>query len=93
MQKVFGIIGFPLSHSFSNRYFLEKFDNEKAANCMHKVFPLSTIEELPALIDEEKNLLGLNVTIPYKEAILPYLDELDERGIRNLDVVRFINHT
>ena len=78
MQKVFGIIGFPLSHSFSNRYFLEKFDNEKAANCMHKVFPLSTLEELPALIDEEKNLLGLNVTIPYKEAILPYLDELDE---------------
>ncbi len=77
MKKVFGIIGYPLAHSFSNKYFTAKFEKEQLQNCMHAVFPLKNIEEFTQLIESQKQLVGLNVTIPYKESILPFLDELD----------------
>ena len=78
MQKVYGIIGFPLSHSFSNRYFSSKFEKDNVPDSTHKVFPLKDISAFMPLIQQEENLLGLNVTIPYKETVIPYLDELDE---------------
>lgn len=77
MQKTYGIIGYPLAHSFSQRYFSSKFEKEKQGNCEFKVFPLASIDEFPELLKTEKNLLGLSVTIPHKETILPYIDELD----------------
>lgn len=76
MQE-FGLIGKSLSHSFSQKYFEEKFLKEKINYCRYHLFPLSTIHELQDLIQNNNHLLGLNVTIPYKELVLPFLDEID----------------
>jgi shikimate dehydrogenase len=78
MQKKYGLIGYPLSHSFSKDYFSDKFQKENINDCEYELYPLKNIEELPALIKAEPLLKGLNVTIPYKESVLPYLDQLDE---------------
>jgi shikimate dehydrogenase len=74
--KTYGLIGVPLSHSFSAKYFADKFAREGITDCVYKNFSLESIEALPSLIDSE-NLSGLNVTIPYKESVIQYLDELD----------------
>ena len=79
-QRVFGLIGYPLSHSFSQRYFTEKFQKEGREGCRYEQFPLASIEAFPALLKERPQLEGINVTIPYKEQVIPYLDELDERA-------------
>jgi len=77
-MKTYGIIGYPLSHSFSPKYFTEKFKKEGIVNAEYKAFELKTIQELPQIIKENPALCGLNVTIPYKEMVIPVLDELDE---------------
>ena len=74
-MRHFGLIGFPLGHSFSASYFAKKF-MEEGINASYRNFPLTTIEEFPALLDRERTLTGLNVTVPYKQDIIPYLDEL-----------------
>ena len=76
MQRKFGLIGFPLTHSFSARYFSDKFSREGIADCVYENYPIESIEELPSLIKQE-NLSGINVTIPYKESVIEYLDEID----------------
>ncbi|HEX8515764.1 MAG TPA: shikimate dehydrogenase [Bacteroidia bacterium] len=78
MQKKYGLIGYPLSHSFSKNYFNGKFEQENIRGCEYELYPLGSISELPALIRNEPLLYGLNVTIPYKESVIPFLDELDE---------------
>ena len=75
MTKQYGLIGYPLEHSFSPDYFNTKFKNERI-DADYKTYPLNNIKEFAALISK-LNFSGLNVTIPYKEAILPYLDEVD----------------
>src|ERR1700739_4248758 len=77
MLKSYGLIGYPLSHSFSKKYFTEKFDKENINDCEYLLFPIKTIEELPPLIANMPSLCGLNVTIPYKESVIPFLNELD----------------
>lgn len=77
-MRFFGLIGFPLSHSFSEKYFAEKFQRENITDASYQLFPVETIEKLPRLISENPELAGLNVTIPYKEKVIPFLDELDE---------------
>ncbi len=77
MQRTFGLIGYPLSHSFSKKYFTQKFQQEHIHNTQYELFELKTIQELPALIAAHPTLKGLNVTIPYKQQVLPYLDRLD----------------
>ena len=77
-MKTLGLIGFPLSHSFSKKYFSEKFEQEKIAGWQYELFPLETIGKLPDLLAENPSIVGLNVTIPYKEAVIPYMDEVDE---------------
>ncbi len=77
-MKQFGLIGYPLSHSFSEKYFRAKFRKEKITGYDYKLFPLETIEQFPELIKENPNLYGLNVTVPHKETIVNYLDALDE---------------
>jgi shikimate dehydrogenase len=69
----FGLIGFPLSHSFSRKYFTEKFVAAGMTDCFYENFPLEEITELPELLDSYPDIVGLNVTIPYKEKVLPYL--------------------
>lgn len=77
-EREFGLIGFPLSHSFSKRYFAEKFSKEGIESVSYENYPMEDLEELPALFKMRPNLIGLNVTIPHKEAVLGFLDELAE---------------
>ncbi len=77
-KHLFGLIGYPLSHSFSKKYFSDKFLKEGISDCYYELFPLNDIAEFPALIKKHPNLKGLNVTLPYKELVIPFLDKLDE---------------
>ncbi len=76
MNKI-GLIGFPLSHSFSATYFKAKFDKENISDWEYNNYPIENIDLLPELLNKTENLKGLNVTIPYKEQVLKYLDEID----------------
>ncbi|MBX2876890.1 MAG: shikimate dehydrogenase [Saprospiraceae bacterium] len=76
VKYLYGLIGYPLSHSFSKGYFAEKFEKEGIQDSYYEAFPIDSIEKLPELIEQNPNLVGLNVTIPYKEQILPYMKEL-----------------
>lgn len=75
-MNLYGLIGYPLSHSFSKKYFSEKFHREGIADAGYELFPIEHIESLPDLLTANPQLRGLNVTIPYKEQVLPYLNEL-----------------
>ncbi|EGD33540.1 MULTISPECIES: shikimate dehydrogenase family protein [unclassified Capnocytophaga] len=77
-MKTFALVGRNISYSFSRRYFAEKFAHEQITDSEYVNFDIPTIEELPALIRTTPTLVGMNVTIPYKEAILPLLDEQSE---------------
>lgn len=74
----FGIIGYPLGHSFSKKYFTEKFQQEKLQHHAYETYPLEDITGFPNIIKNIPTLRGLNVTIPHKQTIIPYLDQLDE---------------
>src|SRR3978361_991422 len=76
-MKQYGLIGYPLSHSFSKKYFTEKFATEKIADSSYELFSLENIDALPALLHTNSNLCGLNVTIPHKVNVLQYLDWID----------------
>ena len=73
----YGLIGYPLSHSFSKQYFARKFAQENIDNTTYELFPLTNVEEFLGLIEQHPHLVGLNVTIPYKQQIIPFLDRLD----------------
>ncbi len=77
-MRLFGLIGFPLSHSFSKKYFTEKFEKEGIANCRYELFPIRLASEFSDLISTHATLCGINVTIPHKVEILPLLNEIDE---------------
>lgn len=77
-KKLFGLIGYPLTHSFSKKYFTEKFEKEGITDCLYELFPIEDVNQFPHLVSENPSLVGLSVTIPYKEKIIPYLTELDE---------------
>jgi shikimate dehydrogenase len=72
-MRQFGLIGYPLSHSFSKKYFTEKFSEEGISNCNYELYPISSIDQFPRLLKEVAGLEGINVTIPYKEEVLPFL--------------------
>ena len=78
MKTEFGLIGHPLSHSFSQQYFRDKFDQLNLEGYDYQLFDLADIEEVNDLISSHPNIAGLNVTIPYKQQIIPYLTQLDE---------------
>ncbi len=73
-MRLFGLIGYPLSHSFSKKYFTEKFEQEGLADCRYELFPIKSIDDLPQLITTNPALEGLNITIPYKKQVLKFLD-------------------
>lgn len=72
-MRLFGLIGYPLGHSFSKKYFTRKFEEQHITDCRYELFPLTSISELPALLASHPALEGLNITIPYKKAVLGYL--------------------
>jgi len=76
-MKLYGLIGRELGHSWSQQYFQKKFQTEGIEDVDYRLFPLKAISELPSLLSEYPDICGLNVTIPYKESVLPYLDQLD----------------
>jgi shikimate dehydrogenase len=75
--RKFGLIGYPLGHSFSKKYFSEKFVREGIQGCQFELYPIESISEFPQLLDSESSLEGLSVTIPYKEQVIPFLDALE----------------
>ncbi len=77
-MRQYGLIGFPLSHSFSENYFANKFLREGITDCIYQNFPLRDIQDIHKLIDDHPHLKGLNVTIPYKEKIVPFLTQCNE---------------
>ena len=79
MNKL-GLLGKNISYSFSKSYFKDKFENEQIDNVSYENFDIETIELFPSLIKNTKNLKGLNVTIPYKEAVIPFLDKLNKKA-------------
>lgn len=77
-MRLFGLIGKPLTHSFSKAFFTEKFTTEQITDCEYRNFELPSIEALPGLIKDHPELCGLNVTIPYKKDVIPYLQQATE---------------
>lgn len=76
-MRKFGLIGYPLTHSFSKKYFAEKFAREGILGCQYDLYEMVNVaESLPALL-QTPGLRGLNVTIPHKQAVLPFLSRLD----------------
>ncbi|MFW5830860.1 MAG: shikimate dehydrogenase family protein [Prolixibacteraceae bacterium] len=90
MEK-YGLIGYPLTHSFSKHFFNEKFEKERI-NAFYENFELKEISLFPGVIGNNPDLKGLNVTIPYKEQVIPYLDELNESA-RKIGAVNTIKST
>ncbi|HEY4060259.1 MAG TPA: shikimate dehydrogenase [Puia sp.] len=91
-MKKYGLIGYPLTHSFSQRFFTEKFEREEIKDCTYSNFSLGSISELP-LVLADTEIRGLNVTIPYKEQVLPFLHFENEvvREIRACNCIRIEN--
>ncbi|MEO7983815.1 MAG: shikimate dehydrogenase [Bacteroidota bacterium] len=77
-MRLFGLIGHPLTHSFSKKYFTRKFEKEGLVDCQYELFPIGSIEEFPSLLELNPDLEGINITIPYKKKILSYLDSRDQ---------------
>ena len=79
-MREFGLIGKTLSHSFSKIYFEEKFQREHITDAAYSLFELADIESITDFIRQHPDLVGFNVTIPYKQQIIPFLDELSEEA-------------
>ncbi|HXC05378.1 MAG TPA: shikimate dehydrogenase [Bacteroidia bacterium] len=92
-MRRFGLIGYPLSHSFSKKYFTEKFEAIGLKDCGYELYPLPEITGITNLLHTVPELLGLNVTIPYKESVLPFIHHLDEtaRAVGAVNTIR-ISH-
>jgi shikimate dehydrogenase len=76
IKKLYGLIGYPLGHSFSKQFFLEKFEREGLHQCSFELFPIASIDEFPALLAANPALKGVAVTIPYKEKVLSLVHTL-----------------
>jgi len=89
-MRKYGLIGYPLGHSFSQKYFSEKFINEHITDCIYENYPMNDLNQLPSLIKEDAELLGLNVTIPYKSEVLRFLDSIDTEAadIASVNVIK-----
>ncbi|MDE5745473.1 MAG: shikimate dehydrogenase [Paramuribaculum sp.] len=90
-ERLYGLIGYPLGHSFSQDFFNKKFDSE-GIDARYMNFEIEDIGELMEVVAQYPNLRGLNVTIPYKEQVIPYMDEMDENAakIGAVNVIKFI---
>ena len=93
MTNLYGLIGKTLKHSFSQKYFRSKFEKEGVANSDYHLFELAEIEAFPTLIQETEGLKGLNVTIPYKQVVMPFLDKLHPvaRAIGAVNTIKIEN--
>lgn len=92
-MRRFGLIGFPLSHSFSQKYFTEKFQREHITGAVYENFPIATIEDLTRVLETFPDLEGINVTIPYKEKVIPFLSKQNEvvQAIGACNCIKIVN--
>lgn len=81
-MKIFGLIGYPVEHSFSAHYFRKKFREENLHDHFYELFSLSSLQDFPSLLKSAPALSGLNITIPYKQEIIPYLDEISPAALK-----------
>ncbi len=93
MEKKFGLIGSTVSHSFSKAYFDEKFFNDGLRDYHYDLYPLNSVDEIKTLLKENPGLVGLNVTIPYKEQVLKFLSDIDPfaKTIGAVNVIKIQN--
>ena len=93
-MRQFGLIGYPLSHSFSQKFFTEKFLRENIVNAQYENFPIATIESFAALWKEHPSLEGLNVTIPYKKEVIAFLQHSSPvvQAIKACNCIRKFNN-
>ena len=91
-MKLYGLIGFPLTHSFSKKFFTEKFEKEGIKNCRYENFPLPVIDDVKNIISLP-GLQGFNITIPYKEQIIPFLHQASDivNKINACNCVKIVN--
>ena len=92
-MQTFGLIGYPLGHSFSQNFFSSKFQNE-GIDAQYLNFEIPTIEDLTAILKTHSSLQGFNVTIPYKEKIIPFLNGISDeaKAIGAINVVRVVKN-
>ncbi|WP_297099143.1 shikimate dehydrogenase [uncultured Draconibacterium sp.] len=76
-MKRYGLLGYPLTHSFSKRYFTERFETDKI-DSTYDNFEIDSITKFPDVVKDNPEVIGFNVTIPYKEQVIPYLNELND---------------
>lgn len=90
--KIYGLIGFPLGHSFSKKFFTEKFNRENT-NAEYRNFEIDDIDKIRGIFNDD-SICGLNVTIPYKQAVIPYLTSLDKgaAAIGSVNVIKPIRN-
>lgn len=80
-MKKLGLIGYPVGHSYSKKFFGEKFDKEHITDWDYELYPIEKIERLKSFLKEHPELVGFNVTVPYKVAVMNYLDEIDPEAL------------
>jgi shikimate dehydrogenase len=92
-MKTFGLIGYPLGHSFSKKYFSEKFKKESLSDHQYINFEIDSIARFPSIFDQFETISGLNCTIPYKQQIIPFLSEVDEVAMQigAVNTIKMIN--
>jgi len=88
-MKKYGLLGYPLTHSFSKRYFTERFEKENIESTYDN-FEIDSITKFPDVVKNNPEVIGFNVTIPYKEQVIPYLDDLNDsaREIQAVNTIR-----
>ena len=96
-MRLFGLIGYPLEHSFSQKHFRAKFKDSNILDVDYELYPIDIIEKFPSVITTNPGLAGLNVTIPYKEQVIQFLDELDEtaseiNAVNTIKILRENDH-
>jgi len=93
-MKKYGLIGYPLTHSFSKKFFTEKFLNNGLDDHQYELYPLPNLSDLPELIKSIPDLCGLNVTVPHKIGVMYYLDKIDPaaKQIDAVNCIKIVNH-
>lgn len=92
-MNLYGLIGFPLTHSFSKKYFTEKFHRENISNSRYELFEIKDAAQVLEIVKNNPDLKGLNVTIPHKENVIKYLNSIDPaaKEIGAVNVVKVVN--
>lgn len=92
-MRLYGLIGFPLSHSFSKKYFTEKFEKEGLPDCRFENFPITSAGEIKDILQQYPAIAGLSVTIPHKKTIISFLDDVSEvvKKIKACNCIKRIN--